>query len=72
MDYSSDTCRTEFTPGQYERIAKALFFYRGINLYPPGSPDPEIVGTYSNDSSGAKATSIPAVDEDVQVYMATV
>ncbi|QRV87823.1 extracellular metalloprotease [Ceratobasidium sp. AG-Ba] len=32
MDYSNDPCRRQFTNGQYNRIAKAISQYRGINL----------------------------------------
>ncbi|CAE6410890.1 unnamed protein product [Rhizoctonia solani] len=31
MDYSSDTCRTEFTDGQITRIKSQIATYRGIN-----------------------------------------
>ncbi|KFY45596.1 hypothetical protein V495_02883 [Pseudogymnoascus sp. VKM F-4514 (FW-929)] len=32
MDYTQDTCRTEFTPGQLARLGQALRQFRGINL----------------------------------------
>ena len=33
MDYSSDGCMTEFTPGQADRMRLQLMFYRGIEYH---------------------------------------
>lgn len=32
MDYSYDSCMTEFTPGQVTRMRSQLATYRGINI----------------------------------------
>jgi hypothetical protein len=32
MDYSSDSCRTQFTPGQITRLKKMMMDYRGVSV----------------------------------------